>query len=83
MTMILPPTLSIAESLSLEPTIPLAVCPGSGALLDVQRCQLLWHLFYGDTGPNTGSIGHRLFSLMGAERTGLGKGRSPIITMNF
>ena len=76
MTGILPPTLSIAESLSLEPTIPLAVCPGSGASLDVQRRQLLWHLFHGDTGPNTGSIGHGLFSLMGAERTGLGKGRT-------
>ena len=72
----LPPSLPTAELLSSEPTIPLAVYPGSGASLDVESCWLLWHLVNGDIGPSTGSTGHWLLSLMRAERTGLGKGRA-------
>ena len=75
MATILPPSLPTAEPLSSEPTVSLAVYPGSGASLDVERCWLLWHLVNGDIGPSAGSIGHRMLSLMRAERTGLSKGR--------
>ena len=63
MATILPPSLPTAEPLSSEPTISLAVYPGSGASLDVERCWLLWHLVNGDIGPSAGSIGHWLLSL--------------------
>lgn len=70
------PNTSMGESSSSEPTIPVAVCPGFRASLDVQRCWSQWHFFYGNTGPNTGFSQHWLLSLMGAERMGLGKGKT-------